>query len=217
MAGAPDARAEYALLRNGQRLHITGYERLGEMLRLQMAGGYVDLAAAEVAAFEPEEVFPTVRTPAPAEPFGGLIRAAAVRHGLDEELVVSVISAESKFNPRAVSRRRALGLMQLTSTTAARFGVADLFDPRQNIEAGTRYLKELLGRYNHDLRLALAAYNAGPERVDAYGGVPPYRETRDYVTRVTKLLTSRKARSLVLSRRTMPCPPAFPSPPTRSQ
>jgi soluble lytic murein transglycosylase-like protein len=106
------------------------------------------------------------------------------QHGVSPELVASVISVESTFNSRAVSPKFARGLMQLMPKTAARFGVTNAFDPRQNIDGGTRYLKELLQRYNGDLFLTLAAYNAGPDRVEHFGTIPPYRETQDYVRRV---------------------------------
>jgi len=189
LAAAP-ARAEYAVLRNGQRLHITGYERLATVYRLQMAGGRIDVAAEDVVAFEPEDSFPA--PPAPASslnvPFGELIRTAAEKHGVDQELIASVIAVESNFNPRAVSPKQARGLMQLLPEIAARFTVADVFDPAQNIDAGTRYLKELLTRYDQDLALALAAYNAGPDRVEQYRGVPPFPETRTYLRRVTRRL-----------------------------
>ena len=102
------------------------------------------------------------------------------------ELVASVIAVESNFNPNAVSWKSARGLMQLMPETAARFGVTNVFDPAQNIDAGTRYLKELLLRYNGDLALALAAYNAGPERVTQFRAAPPYRETQNYIRRVTE-------------------------------
>ncbi len=127
-------------------------------------------------------------------PFGELIRAAARKHGLEEDLVASVIAVESNFNPQAVSPKLARGLMQLLPQTAARYAVADVFDPAQNIEAGTRYLKDLLGRYHQDLALALAAYNAGPERVELYRGIPPFGETRSYVRRVTQKLRERKTK-----------------------
>jgi len=191
LAGVPAAQAEYAVLRNGQRLHITGYERLAETIRLHLPGGVVELRAEELAAIEPEELFPALARPAITAPFGEAIRIAADKYGVDEELIISVIAAESNFNPRAVSRRQAQGLMQLLPATAARFNVTDVFNPEENIHAGTRYLKELLERYNQDLALALAAYNAGPERVEQYRGVPPFPETRAYVRRVMQVLTER--------------------------
>ena len=188
---APAARAEYIVLRNGQRLHVTGYERLGDTLRLHVPGGRIDIAAVDVAGIEPEDVF----TPIPAQarldvPFADLIHAAAKKHGLDPELIASVIAVESNFNPRAVSARSAMGLMQLLPETATRLAVTNIFDAAQNIDAGTRYLKELLARYNQDLGLALAAYNAGPDRIEQYKGVPPFRETRAYVRRVQERIRS---------------------------
>jgi soluble lytic murein transglycosylase-like protein len=147
----------------------------------------LNVAAADLVAVEPEEHFAAVRavpviTPGP---FGNLIHAAAEKHGVDESLIRQVIAAESNFNPRAVSRKRAQGLMQLLPTTAAFYSVANIFDPAQNIDAGTRYLKDLLARYRGDLRLALAAYNAGPDMVERYGGVPPFPETQKYVRVIT--------------------------------
>jgi hypothetical protein len=180
------AKAEYAVLRNGQRLQITGYERAGETMRLHIGGGIVTVALDSVIAIEPEEQFPLLVPPELTSPFGDLIRAAAERHGVEEALINSVIAAESNFNPRAVSRKNARGLMQLMPATATRFAVTDVFDPAQNIDAGTRYLKELLDRYQFDMTLALAAYNAGPERVAQYRGVPPFAETRAYVRRVLR-------------------------------
>ena len=114
-----------------------------------------------------------------------LIRAAAERHGVEQALVQAVIQVESNFNPRAVSPKGARGLMQLMPATAQRLGVVDAFDPRQNIEGGVRYLADLLALFKHDLRLVLAAYNAGEQAVIQYGHqIPPYRETRDYVPKV---------------------------------
>lgn len=113
-----------------------------------------------------------------------LVREAAERHQVDPALVRAVIETESNWNPGAVSRKGALGLMQLIPTTAQRFGVNDVFSPKQNVEAGVSYLKTLLERYNGNLDLALAAYNAGEGAVDRAHGVPSYRETKNYVQRV---------------------------------
>src|SRR5208282_2506892 len=114
--------------------------------------------------------------PPPAGPFAAVIRAAAAKHGVDERLIASVIAAESNFNPRAVSRKFAQGLMQLLPETAARYDVTNILDPAQNVDAGTHYLKDLLAQYQGNLQLALAAYNAGPEVVARYRGVPPIGE-----------------------------------------
>lgn len=181
---AAAAQAEYVLLRNGQRLHVTGYERDGEQVHLRVAGGVVTVAASQVLSVEPEEVFAGAVPEIPSGPYADLIREAARHHGVDEHLITSVIAAESNFDAKAVSRKNARGLMQLMPATARRLAVTDVFDPAQNIQAGTRYLKELLERYNQDFTLALAAYNAGPERVAQYGGVPPFAETRAYIRRV---------------------------------
>ena len=124
---------------------------------------------------------------APA-PYRDLIRAAAARHALAPELVESVIRVESNFEARAVSPKGARGLMQLMPATAAKLGVRNVFDGRQNIEGGVRHLRYLVDRYDGNLALALAAYNAGVEAVGRYGGIPPYPETQAYVARVLRLL-----------------------------
>lgn len=116
--------------------------------------------------------------------YDAIIREAATTHGLDFSLVKAVIKAESNFNPNAVSHAGAQGLMQIMPANFESFELADPFDPKQNIKAGTRYLKYLINRYDHDLHLALAAYNAGPGIVDHYRDIPPFRETRGYVQRV---------------------------------
>jgi soluble lytic murein transglycosylase-like protein len=113
-----------------------------------------------------------------------LVREAAERHNVDPALIRAVIETESNWNPTARSRKGAVGLMQLIPTTAQRFGANDVSNPKQNIEAGVRYLKTLLERYNGNLDLALAAYNAGEGAVDRARGIPHYRETRNYVQRV---------------------------------
>src|SRR5579871_125834 len=115
------------------------------------------------------------------------VEAAAARHGVDANLVRAVIKVESNFNPRAVSRKGAMGLMQLMPGTAKSMNVKNAFDPRQNVDAGVRHLKSLLENYNGKLELSLAAYNSGSGAVEKHKGVPPYRETRNYVKKITDL------------------------------
>ncbi len=118
--------------------------------------------------------------------FDQVIRAAARREGVDEQLVKAVVEAESGFNPRAVSRAGAKGLMQLMDGTARSVGVKDPFDPTSNVAGGTKFLRSMLDRFG-SVPLALAAYNAGPAAVEKYGGIPPYQETKKYVERVLSL------------------------------
>jgi len=118
--------------------------------------------------------------------FDAIINENAAAHGVSPHLVRAVIQQESAFNPRAVSNKGAMGLMQLMPATAAELGVGDPFDPSENIRGGVTYLKGLLRKFEHNIELALAAYNAGPNAVSRYGKIPPYRETRDYVSRITK-------------------------------
>ena len=187
-AGAAGARADYVVLRSGARLNVTGYEFLGDKYRLQMNGGVAEIPATEVVGIEPEEIFDPLPQPlSPNTPYRDLILAASQQHGVDEDLIHCVIAIESNFNPKAVSPKNARGLMQLLPQTAAELGVQDVFDPRENIEAGTRYLKDMLARYNNNLTLALAAYNAGPEKVEQFGRrVPPYPETVKYVQKISR-------------------------------
>lgn len=119
--------------------------------------------------------------------FEGSITAAAEANGLEPSLIKAVIHAESGFNPSAVSPAGALGLMQLMPTTAASLGVGNPLDPGENISGGSRYLRQMLNRFNGDARRALAAYNAGPNAVTRYGGVPPFPETQRYVEKVLTL------------------------------
>ena len=128
-----------------------------------------------------------------------MIETAASRYNVDAELIASVIGAESNFDPKAISRRNARGLMQLLPATATRFGVHNIFDPAENIDAGTHYLSSLLVLYKNDLALTLAAYNAGPLRVQKYGRVPPYAETQLYVRKVRTAYAKRKAAPTVAS------------------
>ena len=117
-----------------------------------------------------------------------LIREHSILQGIRVDLVRAVIQVESAFNPRAISPKGAMGLMQLMPATAARFGVIDPFNPAENIRAGASYLRQLLDRYDHNEELALAAYNAGPLAVDRHGSqIPPYKETQDYVQRISAI------------------------------
>ena len=193
---AADARADYLVLRSGARLNVSAYQLLGDHYHIQINGGSAEIAAADVVAIEPEEIFvPAPRMPLTQAPFAELIRNASQKYGVDADLLFSVIAAESNFNSKAVSRRGARGLMQLLPATAARLGVQDIFDPAQNIDAGTRYLHELMTRYQGDLVLTLAAYNAGPGAVQHYGRVPPYNETISYVKAIRRTYAQRKLKS----------------------
>jgi len=138
--------------------------------------------------FPAASVFPTTG----AVDLNDVVNSASGRYRLDPDLVNSVIKAESGFNVRAVSPKGAQGLMQLMPGTASQLGVPNAFDPKANVEGGTKYLRELLERYNFDLVKALAAYNAGPQRVEQFGGVPPYYETRAYVARVVRDFNKKK-------------------------
>lgn len=120
-------------------------------------------------------------------PFGNAMSIAAERHEVDPFLVAAVVEAESGFRPKAVSPRGAVGLMQVLPATGSSLGARNLSDPHVNLDAGSRYLRRLLRDYDGNLELALAAYNAGPAAVQRYGGVPPFRETREYVRRVLRL------------------------------
>src|SRR5438477_756949 len=130
--------------------------------------------------------------PAPSINVADVVGAASGRYRLDPDLVNSVIRAESGFKVHAVSPKGAQGLMQLMPGTASKLGIQNAFDPAANVDGGTRYLRELLERYNFDIVKALAAYNAGPQRVEQYKGVPPYRETRLYVASIVRDFNRKK-------------------------
>ena len=192
---ASASAAEYAVLETGFRIRAARHEQAGDNVRLFLDnGGVIEFPAAQITAFEPEDyVAPALPAAAAAsaaaeKPFNlsETVKAIAKAHHLPEELVHSVISAESAYNPAAVSVKGALGLMQLMPETARELAVNPL-DPGENVQGGVSYLKQLLERYagsQDQLLLALAAYNAGPGAVDRYGGLPPYAETHAFVRRV---------------------------------
>ncbi len=146
-----------------------------------------------VPGFE-ERVTRAMRGELPATPWDRTISIVARRNGLSPDLVKAVAVVESGLDPEAVSPKGAIGLMQLMPATARRYGVSDARDPDQNLAAGARHLRDLIDEFDGDLKLALAAYNAGAGAVRRYGGVPAYRETRTYVDRVTSRLDGRASR-----------------------
>jgi soluble lytic murein transglycosylase-like protein len=204
LLGAPlfASGADVALLRNGFSIRHERREVIGSVTRLYLGAdrdGYVDVPTVAIDRFEEDASAPAAGHG--TQPMNEVINAVSSRHHLDPDLINSVIHAESGFNPRAVSPKGAQGLMQLMPQTASRLGVVNSFDPGDNLEGGTRYLRELLERYNFDLIKALAAYNAGPQRVEKYHGVPPYYETQAYIARIIrdfnrKKLAERKAAAL---------------------
>jgi len=183
-----------AVLRNGFTHQYERRETAGTATRLWVCAeggvGYVEIPSEQIERFEPVEVPTRTREASAGEmplvegSIKKLITSAAARHLIDPDFVASVVKVESGFNPKAVSSKGARGLMQLMPQTAASLGVENALNPAANVEAGTKYLRQLLDHYNGDAVKALAAYNAGPERVEHYGGIPPYRETRAYVARV---------------------------------
>lgn len=204
LAAAP-AGAELVVLADGGVLRVTAYEAVGERMRLDLAsGGTLELPLLRVARVVDDEIEPDPEPlghPAvplsfaasqgvPATPFGTLIFEAARRHALNPELVAAVVRAESAFDPEAVSVKGARGLMQLMPATARSLGLREdeIHDPQRNLDTGARYLARLAEFYERDLPVVLAAYNAGEGTVARYGGVPPYRETRDYIRRVYSFL-----------------------------
>ena len=186
---------EYAVLANGARLHADRHETAEGRVRLYNGGGYIELSAAQIRGFEADEASPPKTAEAPPTTVTPAAKAevspvrladdAADKYGLPRQLVRSVMSAESGSNPHAVSAKGAIGLMQLMPGTAKDLG-ADPHDPAQNVDAGVRYLRDLLVKYHFGLWHALAAYNAGEGAVEKYRGIPPYGETVRYIHRITK-------------------------------
>lgn len=195
----PAHAAELAVLQNGFSIRHQRHEVQGEVTRLYLGtqedSGYIEIPTSQVLRYEPDDSAQPVAeqqqdlTP---ERLAALVEEASRRHGLDPDLVLSVIAAESAFDPKAISPKGAQGLMQLMPATARELEVEDAFDPNANVQAGVRYLRQLLDAYQHDLIRALAAYNAGPHRVDQYQGVPPYPETARYVARVVRDFNRKK-------------------------
>jgi hypothetical protein len=211
---------EVAVLRNGFTIRHEKRMLVGNTTRLFLSAtdetSFVDVPTAEIDRIEPdlspppEPASPPNAAPqagvvatsvAPAAPLpparstmnvADAVSAASDRYRLDPDLLNSVIRAESGFNPRAVSHKGAQGLMQLMPETASKLGVPNAFDPEANVDGGTRYLRDLLERYNYDLIKALAAYNAGTKRVEQYHGVPPYQETRHYVASIVRDFNRKK-------------------------
>ena len=211
MATIPCLAGEVAVLKNGFSIQHARHEVVGSVTRLYVnadGASFVDVPTTEIDHFEaaPEDPPSVSRLSAsatsnklprefPARPvtdLSSVVNEASGRYRLDPDLVNSVIKAESGFNMRAVSPKGAQGLMQLMPGTASQLGVPNAFDAQANVEGGTKYLRELLERYNFDLIKALAAYNAGPQRVEHFGGVPPYYETRAYVARVVRDFNKKK-------------------------
>ncbi len=196
-AAPPAFGGEYVVLSSGLKLRAERHEQSGGVIRLFYHEGITEVPANLVSGFEEEEVVapePPAAVTAPAVPTAAylapasrdtkaMVREAARRSGLPPEFVESVAQVESGLRPDAVSPKGAMGVMQLMPGTAKTLG-ADPYDTAQNIDAGTRLLRELLLKYNGDVVKALAAYNAGEGAVDKYQGMPPYNETRWYVKRV---------------------------------
>jgi soluble lytic murein transglycosylase-like protein len=181
--------ADLAVLNNGFSIRHEHREVIGPITRLYLdkkdKESFVDVPTANIDHFERDlSLVASPKTQASNVP--DLVNSASARYRLDPDLVNSVIRAESGFHSNAVSRKGAKGLMQLMPQTASQLGVADALDPNANVDGGSRYLRALLEHYNFDLVKALAAYNAGPQRVEQYHGVPPYAETRAYVAEIVR-------------------------------
>ena len=195
--------AEHITLRTGAEFDCTRHEPPGDRVRLYLAPttaaapsdeNYIEVSAASVLRVD---ILPDRPTPAQAavpqpSAIPDLLAHAGLQHNIDADLLASIVHAESNGNARAVSRAGAQGLMQLMPATASLLGVNNAFAPDQNISGGAAYLDQLLTRYHDNIRLAVAAYNAGPAAVDRYHGIPPFAETRAYVARVIREFNRRK-------------------------
>jgi soluble lytic murein transglycosylase-like protein len=199
---------EFVVLSNGFRIHADSHIADGTVIRLQTSQGVIEIQAGTVAAFEQEDytapLTPVAVAPAAAPPIAltltpqELVTRAAIHAGLPPAIVQSIARAESGYREDAVSPKGAIGLMQLMPKTALELD-ADPRDPQQNAEAGARYLRDLLQKYEndpHQVSKAVAAYNAGPAAVDKYHGIPPYPETIQYVNRVLKQYEKEQAANL---------------------
>lgn len=192
---APSHTEFDAVLQNGFTIHHLRRESLGQTTRLFVsneATSYIDIPTAQIQSIQEVQVADKVAPPPATLSISDAVNAASDKHQIDADLINSVIRAESAFNPHAVSRKGAQGLMQLMPGTATKLGVKDAFDPSANVNAGTQYLRDLLVLYHGDMVTALAAYNAGPQRVAQYHGVPPYHETRAYVAQIVRDFNRKK-------------------------
>jgi Transglycosylase SLT domain len=201
-AAAP-AHAELVFFQSGRAMSVRAIRSDGDEIVLQLrSGGDIHCDKTLIVKVEPDEVeypeevlqaLPMARAvlfeppPAIPEQYRELVTTTAARHGVDPRVVSALIQVESAYHSRAVSPKGARGLMQLMPATGRQYGALDLFDPKVNLDAGIQHLKKLLTRYDQ-LPLALAAYNAGEAAVDRFGGIPPFRETQDYVSRILRLL-----------------------------
>ena len=231
-AAAPAALAELVIFQEGRVVKAASYRVVGEELEIRLPGGgsyLVDLSRVE-RIVDDEVAVPDVtvqvagngepvaydlsyredRKPLFDTPYDKVIAAEAKRYGVDASLVSALIRAESNYQPRAVSRKGARGLMQLMPATANRLSLAHPFDPVANVRAGVRYLRELLDRFDHRPDLVLAAYNAGENAVETYGGVPPYRETVGYVKRILSWWTPALAAAIAASPPSVRAAPSAP-------
>jgi soluble lytic murein transglycosylase-like protein len=199
-AAAP-ASAELVFFQSGRAMSVRAIRSENDEIVLQLrSGGDIRCDQSLIVRVEPDEVeypdevaealSPSVdesHAPTIPEVFRELVTSTAARHGVDARVVSAVIEVESAYHSRAVSPKGARGLMQVMPATGRQYGALDLFDPKVNVEAGVQHLKKLLSRY--DLPLALAAYNAGEAAVNRFGGIPPFRETQNYVTRILRILS----------------------------